>query len=308
MSAPSPSDTARSVPALHTVLVVLAAMGFGTVPYFAKSLTEAGMDASVIALSRYVIGAAVLSPFLRFGRGERGMTLVGIATGAAMGLGWIGYVAALRAAPVSTVGVLYMTYPVFTIAIGWLVFADRPSRRALLGAGLILLAAILASAPEAVEAAALPALGLALLAPAGFGLGINVLTRILPGLPPLSRMACVSLGSVIGLAPVALTQQTGPLLPATPGGWALLVGIGLGTALIPQLLYTIHAPMIGAARTAVAGSVELPMMFLVGWLAFGERLGPAQLIAGALVVTAILVTPPRRAAGMAARLGAPSKR
>jgi drug/metabolite transporter (DMT)-like permease len=47
-----------------------------------------------------------------------------------MGVGWVGYVRAVEIAPVSTAGILYMTYPVFTLLIAWLVFGDRPGRRA----------------------------------------------------------------------------------------------------------------------------------------------------------------------------------
>ena len=35
-------------------------------------------------------------------------------------------------------------------------------------------------------------------------------------------------------------------------------------------------------------------MFLIGWLVLGETLSPAHILAGALVVTAILITPVRR--------------
>ncbi len=41
-----------------------------------------------------------------------------------MGIGWIGYVTALEKLPASTVGVLYMTYPVFTLATAWAVFGE----------------------------------------------------------------------------------------------------------------------------------------------------------------------------------------
>ena len=41
----------------------------------------------------------------------------------------------------------------------------------------------------------------------------------------------------------------------------------------------------------MTGSVELPTMFVIGWLAFGETLGSAQLVAGALVLLAIALAP-----------------
>ena len=58
----------------------------------------------------------------------------------------------------------------------------------------------------------------------------------------------------------------------------------------PQLIYTVSSPIIGALRTAVIGSVELPTMFLVSIFAFGETLTFSQLIACVLVIIAIVVT------------------
>ncbi len=62
----------------------------------------------------------------------------------------------------------------------------------------------------------------------------------------------------------------------------------------PQLIYSTFAPMIGSAKAAIVGSVELPTMFIVGWLAFGEQITPLQFLSGALVVTAIAMTPTKR--------------
>jgi FtsP/CotA-like multicopper oxidase with cupredoxin domain len=43
-----------------TALVVLASVGFGLVPFFARSLTDGGMAATAVALWRYALGAFVL--------------------------------------------------------------------------------------------------------------------------------------------------------------------------------------------------------------------------------------------------------
>ena len=40
--------------------------------------------------------------------------------------------------PVSTVGVLYMTYPVFTLLIGWIWFRAVLSNRAMTGAKMVM--------------------------------------------------------------------------------------------------------------------------------------------------------------------------
>ncbi len=67
------------------------------------------------------------------------------------------------------------------------------------------------------------------------------------------------------------------------------------TSVVPQIAYSVAAPFIGAARTATAGAVELPTIFVIGWLAFGESIGPLQLVAGSLVIVAVLITPSRPA-------------
>ena len=273
---------------LASLGVLFASLCFGVLPYFARGLTEQGMPPHVIAFHRFTLAAVVLSPLLVRNRHKARAIRWGLGAGAAMGLGWIGYVAALRSAPVALVGVLYMTYPVFTLLIAWVLFQTKPTLRASGAAGLIILAAFVASGPAAVDSDVLPALLLSLAAPMGFGLGITVLVYRLTALPPMARIAAVSLGSVLGLLPLVVTSDPSALVPEDGQGWVLLAGIALGTALIPQLVYSICAPIAGAAQTAVIGSIELPTMFAVGLLAFGESISPGQITACLLILVAIL--------------------
>jgi drug/metabolite transporter (DMT)-like permease len=169
------SDAMRA--GLATMGIVLASIGFGLVPFFARALTAEGMAPHAIAFFRYAIAATTLLPVLWMSRAQWRTLAWGLVAGAAMGLGWIGYVRAVEVAPVSTVGMLYMTYPVFTLLIAWLGFGDRPGRRAIIAAVMIVAAAVIASSPSAVSVGQLPALGLSLAAPLGFGFGINVLVH-----------------------------------------------------------------------------------------------------------------------------------
>ena len=276
---------------LATLGIIAASVGFGLVPYFARTLTAEGMAPHAIAFFRYAFAASVLLPFVWRARARWTALLWGLLSGVAMGLGWIGYVRAVEIVPVSTAGVLYMTFPVFTLLIAWLVFGDVPGRRAVLASLMIVVAAVLVTSPDAITADQVPALALSLAAPLGFGFGINVLIHKLTTLPPLARIACVCLGSVLGLLPLMVTTPVAALFPVTASGWWLVAGIAFGSALIPQLLYTVAAPVIGTARTAIAGSIELPTMFLVGWFAFAEPVGLAQWIACGIVISAIALTP-----------------
>ncbi|SDX23924.1 EamA domain-containing membrane protein RarD [Ruegeria halocynthiae] len=284
-----------SIPYAFAVAGVLcASICFGLVPYFSRSLTEQGIAPYAVAFYRYIVAAFFLLPVLILHRKEWREIIWGLSAGAVMGLGWIGYVTALEKLPTSTVGVLYMTYPVFTLIIAWVVFADAPTRRALLASGLIVVAAFIAGAPGSVPTEHLTTLLISLAAPFGFGFGICVLVHRLSRIAPLARIASVSLGSVLGLAPLILGADVQELLPRDQSDWFLIMGIGLVTAFVPQLIYTICSPVIGASQTAVVGSIELPTMFAVGFLAFGEAITLPQTFACALVLGAITITKSRK--------------
>ena len=292
---------------LATLAVIAASVGFGLVPYFARTLTAEGMAPHAIAFFRYAFAAIVLLPFVWRARSQWAALVWGLVAGIGMGVGWIGYVRAVEIVPVSTAGILYMTYPVFTLLIAWLMFGDVPGRRPILASLMIVAAAALASAPDTITADQVPALVLSLAAPLGFGFGINVLVHKLTALKPVVRIACVSLGSVLGLLPLMVTTPVAALFPVSASGWWLVAGIAFGSALVPQLLYTVAAPVIGTARTAIAGSFELPTMFLVGWFAFGEPIGGVQWIACVIVISAIALTPGKSIRSVAANIAVERK-
>ncbi|GKX33007.1 MAG: hypothetical protein MnENMB40S_06250 [Rhizobiaceae bacterium MnEN-MB40S] len=289
-----PAASSSSTETLFATLgVIVAAIGFGTVPFFARSLTDEGMAPHAVAFYRFAFTAIALLPTLILPRVLWRTIAWGIGAGIVMGVGWVGYVRAIEVAPVSTAGVLYMTYPVFTLVIARVMFGDIPTRRAIFAALLIIAAAVIATSPAAIEREHIPALIISLAAPFGFGFGINVLVHKLTPLPTLPRIACITLGSVIGLTPLVIVTPVSAILPASESGWLLVAAITAVTAFIPQLLYTVCAPVIGTARTAVAGSVELPTMFLVGWFTLAEPVGPMQWAACGLVIAAIVLTPSR---------------
>ncbi len=294
---------------LPTCLVLLSCFCFGTIPYFARTLTDSGMASYAVAFYRYGLSALILFPILlRLPAVHLKTVAWGVASGAAVGLGWVGYVSALKTVPVSTVGVLYMTYPVFTLLIGWLWFHDKPSNRALCGTTMVIAAALIASSPAAVEPRHLPAMLLSLTAPISFGLGINILIHKLTPINALARVASFSLGASVSLLPMLMLSEARAVLPQNATDWQLIAGLALGTALLPQLLYTVFAPMIGAARSAVAGSVELPTMFFIGWYALGEVIGSAQWLACLLITLAILLTPARATRNLTTQMVLPGNK
>lgn len=280
-------------PTTATIIVAISSVGFALVAYFARALAEVGMASPAVTFFRWLISAVVLSPFLRVRGEKRVATLWALGAGLGVGLGWVAYVEALTVVPVSTAGVVYMTYPLFAMLAAWALFGLRPGVRSVVGGVIVAFAALLALSPSGAGPAHLGTLLIAFAAPFSFGVAITILTERLTRLDPLERIAGVALGAVIGVTPMTLLLPGSQMFPQDPSSWWLVAGMGLFTSLLPKIGYTLAAPFIGSARTATAGAVELPTMFVLGWLMFGEVIGPLELIAGLMVLAAVVLTPSR---------------
>ncbi len=199
---------------------------------------------------------------------------------------------ALDVVPVSTAGVLYMSYPVCAIGFAWLMFRERPHPRAVGGAAVVLGAAALALGPE-FGGDQTARLLLMITAPVSFGFAVAVIVGKVATLRPVERIGGFSVGTMAALGPIMASQSPGEALPSGLRDVALICGMGLLCGVGPQWLYTLCAPRIGAARAAIAGAMELPTMFVVSAAVFSETLTVPQAIAGAMVVGAILAVPSR---------------
>jgi drug/metabolite transporter (DMT)-like permease len=290
-------------PGAATAAIVAASVCFGLVPLFARELQAAGMADAAIAFYRFGFSALMLLPFLPRTRAKRKPAAIMVGTGMLMSLGWLGYLDALRTLPVASAGVIYMSYPLFALVLGWLLAGAAVGWRGWLAGAMILSGAALLGEGGGLAGAGPLAVLKALAAPLTFGLGIVILSSFMHGLTAPERMVCAALGSVLGMTPLLLATPAAGFVPDAASGWLMIAGLGLVTALVPQLVYVSAAPRLGPGRTAAAGSVELPTMLLVGALAFGEALGPREIAAAALVLAAILIAPAVRAgeAGLTGR-------
>lgn len=290
MSAPSPGahGNAGLVP---FIAIVAAASLFGTLPFFARTLSEAGMAAPAIAFARFALTAAVLLPCVVVRGPLRKATLWALAAGAAIGIGWIGFVNSLNWLPVPTAGIIFMTFPIFALVMAVLLFGERPSLAAVVAAGMILAAgAVAAGGQDGIAGAPLIAILFALAAPAGYGFVLNVVAHRVDGLPPLAVTGTIALGAVLGLFPMVLALPADTLLPMGGSAFVTLLVFSAVTAFLPQFVMTLSVPRVGAGRSAAAASVELPATFLTGALLLQEPPTRLHLVAGAVIVAAIVVT------------------
>ncbi len=274
-----------------TALIVFSSIGFGLVPLFARQLLEQGLSAEVIAFYRFGFSALFTLPFLPRSRDKIWQALLLFGAGIFMAFGWIGYIRAIEIVPLATAGVLYMTYPLFVLVLARFLVGQRITVKALLAGTLVIGAAASALAPGSVTPAQLSALLPCLSAPVSFALVVVVLSSMVPRLTAPERLSCGMLGAVVGLAPALMTAEVIVLLPATVDGWYSIAAMAILTATLPQILYTVATPRVGPTRSAVAGAAELPTMMAIGWLAFGETIGGAEMAGGLLILIAIVIAP-----------------
>jgi drug/metabolite transporter (DMT)-like permease len=277
-------------PRVATLILVLASVCFGLVPGFARELQAQGLPDAAIAFYRYAFTAFVALPFLPRSRAKRGQALLLIGSGALMGLGWTGYLQLVGSNSIAAAGVIYMSYPAFAVLFAWALLGVRPGLRAWAACAAVLAAAALMMGGESGPLDPLSLLW-ALPAPCFFGLMIVAISAMVPRLTTMERLGCTVLGAVVGLLPAVAATDPAALLPADESVWLSLLGLGLMTATVPQLLYILTAPTVGPARASAAGAVELPTMIVVGWLGFSEAFGLREGAAAILVLSAIAVSP-----------------
>ena len=77
------SITRESSALLPTCLVLLSCFCFGTIPYFARTLTDSGMASYAVAFYRYGLSALILLPILlRLPAAQMKTVAWGVASGA----------------------------------------------------------------------------------------------------------------------------------------------------------------------------------------------------------------------------------
>ncbi len=288
-------------PAAATAVIALCAVSYSMVAIVGRGLIATGMSPAAIAFYRFAITAVVTGSLLTLARPKRVATVWGLGSGMAMGLGWLAYMTVLDDIPVATIGVIYLTYPLFTMVTLWLVFRQQPSARALLGGLIVVVAALIAlgssgdpataSSSDVVTMAQPLAYGLAFVTPIVFGASIAVLTERMVILDPFERIASASIGGIVGLAPLIVSLPSAAVLPQNGRALALVATIAVGASLLPMTAYAVAAPRVGGAKAAAAGALELPAMFVLGWLLLAETVTAGQLIAGVLIVFAVVATP-----------------
>jgi drug/metabolite transporter (DMT)-like permease len=296
------------VPRAGSLLCLASAAAFGAMAIFGRLAFDEGTTAGTLLAVRFVFAASVFWVLL-LARGEvaalRAIPRRDVAI--ALGLGACGYAMqagcyflALERIDASLLSLLLYTFPAIVAVAAVAIGRERLDHRRVLALGLVLtgLTLVLAGA----GAGALDGAGVAL----GLGAAVVYSTYILVSdgvagrLPALTLATLVCTGAALSLT--IGTTAPGNLHPAavTAAGWGWLACLALISTVAAIALFFAGLRRVGPTAAAILSTVEPLVTVGLAAAVFAERLAPAQMLGGALVLCAVLVLQARRAAQPAA--------
>ncbi len=248
----------------------------------------------VIAAGRTIVATALLLPLFWPRRGElagldRGDWLAVLLAGLSLAAHFTAWNAAIQSTTLVNAVLLINVHPVFLLAIErWL--GQRPSRRRLLGTALAMVGAMaIAFGSESRGAHGLTGDLYAVIGALTFA------TYLLLGRRVRSRLSLVGQVSLIyGTAAVALLI-TGGILGATltrltPATYGYLFLLGLVPTLAGHSSWNYATRHLAPSIVAVCALGEPLGAGFLAFLIFGESVGLAVLIAGAVLLAGLLLT------------------
>lgn len=276
-----------------TLMTVMSALGFSTLPIFGMIAYDAGATVSTLLGVRFLIAALILWAYVLLTRRTLPdlkstllLLLMGSAGYTTMSALYLSSVAADRLSPALAALLLY-TYPAIVALMAWRFDGQHLSRRqvaalALTLAGLTLVLLVPGSQALFTVNGALLALGAA----AVYSTYIFFGSRVSRQLSPIIVTTYVSTAAAVLF--LGFGAVTGQLVPVAFAGWLAMVGTALFATVMAVMLFFAGIERLGPAQASMISTFEPVGTALLSALLFGDRLGGWQLTGGALVLAGIL--------------------
>ncbi len=274
--------------------VAASAAAFGAMAIFARFAMRDGADTVGLLALRFVLAGAVLVALaalarVRVPRGRDLATLVA--------LGAVGYAAqaasfftALTLAPAGLVALLLYLHPAIVAVLAAWRGHDRLSPRALAALVVALAGTALTVVPSIAaggEGAHPAGIALGVLAALIYAVYIVASAGVASRVDPLAMSTVVIASAGATFAAFALAR--GASLPAGPGGWLAAVAIALLSTVAAITWYFAGLKRVGPTRAATLSTIEPVVTVALAAVVLGERIAPAQLAGGALILAAVLM-------------------
>lgn len=281
-----------------SLFVLCSAVCFGSLGVLGEVAFSAGLSVTATLALRFAVGTGVVwggllvvraatasAPPLRLPAREAGVALALGGVGYA-GLS-LGYFVGVERMSAGLAAVLLYTYPLFVVALAAVLLDERVGPRTVAAAVATLAGVTLVSwtgtaAFDPVGAAA--TVGGA----ACYAVYIVAGRAVLDAVDERTLTAYVVPATAVSLA--AVGWATGSLaLPATTAGWGAVVALGVVATGVAMFAFFAGLKRVGASRTGVLSTVEPATAVALGAAFLDERVTPAVLVGGALILAGVVV-------------------
>lgn len=292
------SSSKTDAGAVGALLIVVAAVCFGTLGPLSRFAEDAGVGALGLVAWRDLLGAGCVIAFLAIQRrpifslrgiptADRRMLVLAAVCNTALNLAI--FVAFLRIS-IALALLLFYLYPAFVALASVLFFAERLDR--LRWAALVVsLTGVVLVVGGGESLGAVDLLGVGLAAFAGIVQAAYVLMarngfNAVPGAQAgvLTMSGAVVLLLVIGLA-TGQAAAFGQPLASLAAFWPVFVAGTIGAG-IPTVAFILGVRLLGASRGAILATLEPVVGVALAALLLGEHPGRLQLIGGGLIIVA----------------------
>jgi drug/metabolite transporter (DMT)-like permease len=300
-------------------LVVASAVAFGSGGLFAKPVYALGVDWMTLMAWRFAI-AGGLAWLVLAGRPAARRALASLPRRtvlATIGLGvlYVGntatYYAGIATVPLGLSALIVYLYPPVVAVLALRLGRPLAGRRVWTALGIAVLGVALAVGGIDADAAP-PVSGLALivaspliysvwiiLAARHAGERSDRLGRDADSGASASAVGALMLSSTAVAYWVACLAIAHPVLPADvkPEAWPGILAVGIVAGYVPVQAFYAGAQRIGAAQASLVSTVEPLWTIAAAAAVYGERLGPIQLVGGALILAGVVLSqtsPPGR--------------
>ncbi|HEV8375390.1 MAG TPA: DMT family transporter [Candidatus Polarisedimenticolia bacterium] len=271
-------------------MVLLSAVCFSTMPIFGSFAYAAGMGVYSLLAWRFLLAVTMLSGMLvvsgRLSPLPKEKLAGFIGMGAMYFVMSFLYFQALKLAPISTLTLLFYTYPAIVTVLAAILLKERISRVKATALALALGGCLLVLRPSELgsgrgAAFALVASGMY----SGFLLWGTPLTR---GTDAVLCTTLILSVSGIGYVVVALFRRDLEI-PRGTAAWAPILGLAAVSTVMSDVLFFWGLPRTGASRAAILSTLEPACTLALSGLFLGESIPPARLLGGALILASVVL-------------------
>ncbi|ODR82329.1 multidrug DMT transporter permease [Haladaptatus sp. W1] len=277
---------------LGTALVIVSAVGFGTLGILGKLAAGAGLSIPTVLFFRFLLATALVWAGLAVrGRLRRfsGRTLL-----VGLGLGAFGYAAmsglyfwGLSFLTAGLVGILLYTYPVIVVVLSALFLDERITRRT--GVALVLALVGVALITGGDPAGADPRGIVVVLAAAVVYASYITASRVALDAVPADLLTAHVLPAA-ACAYLVYGSATGTLsVPDSGSQWLIVAAIAVLATALPIFTFFAGLGRIGASRASIVSTVEPVVTLLLGAAILAEPVTPVTVLGGASVLAGVLL-------------------